>query len=122
MRRAQRRGYLLAMSISVQSSPASSFVAGHAGSAPPALIARVQAVLAADEGAASLPAAESLLRAGETLLKAVLDDSEAGRAVALDLLAADTCVTWAFEAAADEPGTLPARAEDAMRRIAELSL
>lgn len=109
------------MSISVPSSPVSSFVARHAGTAPPALIARVQAVLAADDDAAALPAAEALLRAGEALLKAVLDDSEAGRAVALDLLAADTCVTWAFEAAADEPGSLPARAEAAMARIAELA-
>lgn len=104
------------------STPAADFVARHAGTAPPALIARVQAVLAADEAGAGLPAAESLLRAGEALLKSVLDDSESGRAVALDLLAADTCVTWAFEAAADEPGTLPARAESAMNRIAELSL
>lgn len=103
------------------STPAADFVARHAGTAPPALIARVQAVLATDEGAANLPSAEALLRAGERLLAAVLDDSEAGRAVALDLLAADTCVTWAFEAAADDPGTLPARAEAAMHRIAELA-
>jgi hypothetical protein len=103
------------------SATAADFVAQHAGSTPAALIARVQAVLAADESAASLPTAEALLRAGETLLAAVLKDSEAGRAVALDLLAADACVTWAFEAAADEPGTLPQRADAAMQRIAELA-
>lgn len=97
------------------------FVAQRAGTAPPALIARVQAVLAADESLSGLPVAEALLRAGETLLAAVLKDGEAGRAVALDLLAADTCVTWAFEAAADAPGSLAERAELAMQRIAELS-
>lgn len=103
-------------------STASDWVAAHAADAPPALIARVQAVINAEAGVAALPAAEGLLRAGEALLQAVLEDSEAGRAIALDLLAADTCVTWAFEAAAEEPGTLPARAESAMARIAELSL
>ena len=110
------------MSISVPSSPVQGFVAGHAGTAPPALIARVQDVLSADPSLAELPVAEALLRAGETLLAAVLKDGEAGRAVALDLLAADTCVTWAFEAAADTTGDLPARAEAAMQRIAEMGL
>lgn len=95
------------------------WVAARGAGAPPALIARVQAVLAADEGAVALPVAEALLRAGERLLAAVLDQAEAGRAVALDLLAADTCVTWAFEAEADSPSTLPARASTAMKRIAE---
>ncbi|MBX3132780.1 MAG: hypothetical protein KF689_05265 [Gemmatimonadaceae bacterium] len=103
-------------------SPAAAWVAAHSGDAPPALIARVQDILAADASAAGESSvAESLLKAGETLLAAVLKDGEAGRAVALDLLAADTCVTWAFEAAAAEPGTLPERAESAMRRIAELA-
>ncbi len=97
------------------------WVAERGAGAPEALIARVQAVLAADEGSAALPAAEALLRAGERLLATVLEDTEAGRAVALDLLAADTCVTWAFEAEAEQPGSLPARAEAAMDRIAELA-
>lgn len=101
---------------------AAAWVAAHTGAAPPALIARVKAVLEEEQGLASQPAAEALVRAGEALLQAVLTDSEPGRAVALDLLAADTCVTWAFEAAADDPGGLPARAEVAMARIAELSL
>jgi len=102
-------------------SAASAFVASHAGQTPPALVEHVQAVLTADAAAAGLPAAEALLRAGERLLSQVLADAGAGREVALDLLAADACVTWAFEAAADEPGTLPARADEAMARIAELA-
>jgi hypothetical protein len=39
----------------------------------------------------------------------------------LDLLAADACVTWAFEAASDAPTSLGARAEAAMQRIAEVA-
>jgi hypothetical protein len=42
------------------------------------------------------------------------------RAQALDLLAADALLTYAFEAAADEPQSLVARADDAMLRIAEV--
>jgi hypothetical protein len=102
-------------------SAASAFVASHAGQTPPALVERVQAVLGADAESAGMPAAEALLRAGERLLDNVLAESAAGREVALDLLAADACVTWAFEAAADEPSTLPARADEAMARIAELA-
>lgn len=102
-------------------SPASQFVALQAGAVPVALFERVQAVLASDNAFASLPAAEGLLKAGEALLEVVLKDGQAGRAVALDLLAADSCVTWAFEAATDAPETLLARAEQAMQRIAELS-
>lgn len=100
---------------------ASAFVAGHAGQTPAALVERVHAVLSAEPDTSALPAAEALLRAGERLLANVLAESAAGREVALDLLAADACVTWAFEAAADEPGSLPARAEQAMSRIAELA-
>jgi hypothetical protein len=67
--------------------------------------------------------AEALTQAGETLLRAVLDrPPEQAREGALDLLAADACVTWAFEAAADDPSTLPARAQEAMQRIAEVAL
>jgi hypothetical protein len=95
------------------------WVEQHGAAAPPALRTRVVDVLNADAVAQALPVAEALLRAGEQLLADVvaLREGEA-REAALDLLAADACVTWAFEAAADEPGTLAARAEDAMRRIA----
>jgi hypothetical protein len=106
------------------SSPTSAraYVDAHAGQVPPALIERVQAVLSADPAAEQLPVADALLKASTTLLGAVLADREAGREVALDLLAADACVTWAFEAAADAPASLPAQAELAMQRIADLAL
>jgi hypothetical protein len=86
--------------------------------APPALMKRVEEVLQAEPTAAN-GVVGSLMLAGERLLaSAVAPRSGDARAAALDLLAADACVTWAFEAGAEEPGTLAARAEDAMQRIA----
>lgn len=94
----------------------------HASDSPPALVARVEEVLTSHPEWGSLPTADALVAAGEQLLQAVLGAGEqSGREVALDLLAADACVTWAFEAAAEAPGTLPARAEAAMQRIAEVA-
>ena len=89
---------------------------------PAALVNRVLEVLDEHPDWSGVPTAEALLGAGEQLLGAVLAEAKGdGRGVALDLLAADACVTWAFEAAADAPGTLGARAEAAMQRIAEVA-
>lgn len=82
---------------------------------------RVEEILAADPTAASLAVTDALLRASETLLASVLAGEGAGREVALDLLAADACVTWAFEAAAAAPGSLSVYAERAMQRVAEVA-
>lgn len=93
-----------------------------AADSPPALVERVEQVLGAHPEWDALSTADALVAAGEHLLQAVLGAGEqSGREVALDLLAADACVTWAFEAAADAPGTLAGRAEAAMRRIAEVA-
>jgi len=90
---------------------------------PEALVARVLEVMASHPEWSVVPTAEALLGAGEELLGFVIgQETGEGRAVALDLLAADACVTWAFEAAADEPETLGARAEAAMQRIAAVGL
>jgi hypothetical protein len=96
---------------------------GAAGSeSPAALVARVVEVLAAHPDWEEIPTSEALLNAGAALLGSVLGQrAVAGREVALDLLAADACVTWAFEATSDEPGTLPERAERAMQRIADVA-
>ena len=69
----------------------------------------------------ALHRADAFIAASEELLRRVLGHSCAARSSALDLLAADACVTYAFEAAADEPGTIAARAESAMRRIAAIA-
>lgn len=97
------------------------FVEAHAGSAPPALLERVSAVLASHPEWEGQPVPEALLEAAQALLGSVLAPAEAGREVALDLLAADACVTWALEAAADQPDGFTARAEKMMARIAEVA-
>ncbi|MEX2181724.1 MAG: hypothetical protein WD771_06755 [Gemmatimonadaceae bacterium] len=98
------------------------WVAEHGAEAPPRLVARVQDVLAHTPGLAQLPLDRALIQAGEQLLIAVHGHGEAvTRDAALDLLAADACVTWAFEAAAGEPATIGAKVESAIQRITELS-
>jgi hypothetical protein len=98
------------------------WIAAAAPDAPPGLSARVTEVLDAHPEWDALPVAEALTAAGADLLRAVLGaQGPEARASALDLLAADSCVTWAFEAAADEPDALPARAERAMQLVAEVA-
>ena len=88
--------------------------------APERLVARVSEVLSANRVWEALPLVEALLCAGEALLRVAINGkSDVARDSALDLLAADACITWAFEAAADEPASIAARARVAMRRIAE---
>jgi hypothetical protein len=55
------------------------------------------------------------------VLRALRREGCTCRAQALELLAADALVTYAFEAASEEPEALAARADEAMRRIAELA-
>lgn len=57
---------------------------------------------------------------GVALLDRMLASSAAGRDHALDLLAVDSLVTYAFQAAADNPSQIEGRAAAAMARIAEL--
>ena len=85
---------------------------------PERLLARVTQIFAAHPAWDDLPLPEAFREAGECLLKGVLTAGpDVARASALDLLAADACVTWAFEAAAEDPARLGARADEAMRRI-----
>jgi hypothetical protein len=65
--------------------------------------------------------ADELARTGERLLGRVLDANTMTRAHALDVLCADALLTYAFEAAADEPSRIAERADAAMRRIAALA-
>ena len=64
---------------------------------PPALRARL--ALAVDEADLSLP--DHLARLGDRVLSRVVRRPEGGRELALDLLAADAFVTYAFEAQAE---------------------
>lgn len=89
--------------------------------APERLVARVREVLEMNPKAKELEVADALLDAADALLKLVLrEGGETARERALDLLAADACVTWAFEVAADDPGTLGARARASMQRLEQV--
>ena len=66
-------------------------------------------------------AAAACLRAGEQLARTLLRENATSRDSALDLLAADALVTYAFEAASERPPELAARARAAMTRIAALA-
>ena len=88
--------------------------------APPArLSARIKEVLGArgDRAIAGVP--EECTAAAEGLLIDLLARPSAGRESALDLLCVDALVTYAFEAAADEPETLERRAIAAARALAD---
>ena len=64
---------------------------------------------------------DAFILASEQLLRRVLQGGAVARVSALDLLAADACVTWAFEAAADDPRSVPGFAEQATKGIAAIA-
>ena len=67
------------------------------------------------------PLFDVLVGAGVASFGRVLGSGATSRNSALDLLSADAFVTYAFEAAADEPETIAARAVSAMRQVSELA-
>lgn len=88
--------------------------------APPALRARIALVLREHPEWESVSHAEALLKASQALLREVLAAEPKDREAALALLAADACITYAFEAAAESPSTFGAVADHAMESIAKL--
>jgi hypothetical protein len=89
--------------------------------APPALTTCVRELLESHPEWERLPRVDAFIEASELLLRRVLEGGAVARANALDLLAADACVTWAFEAAADDPRSIAGSAERAMRGIAAIA-
>lgn len=85
---------------------------------PPELAARIQQTLGERCGADASAAPDVFIAAAEGLLRELSTRPTAGRESALDLLTVDALVTYAFEAASDEPDSLAARASDAMTRLA----
>lgn len=63
---------------------------------------------------------EVCLETSERLLEKLMRSGSTERATALTLLAVDSLVTYAFQAASGAPEQIEARAAGAMRRIAEL--
>jgi hypothetical protein len=83
---------------------------------PPRLAERIHTVLAERVSRPANEAPELCVDAAAELLHDLLD-RPTGRASALDLLAVDALVTYAFEAAASDPATVEARAAAAMSRL-----
>lgn len=81
---------------------------------PPALAARVRELVREARGH-DLPA--TLLAAAEGALRRLVRTGGSDRTTAIDLLAVDALVTYAFEAAARAPATIPACAAEAMARL-----
>jgi hypothetical protein len=89
--------------------------------APPSPLAeRLRAVLGARLGDDAAHAYDAMLGTACSLLAELLALECAQRDRALDLLAVDALVTYAFEAAAELPHTLAERASNAMSEIARL--
>jgi hypothetical protein len=90
--------------------------------APPSSLAeRLHEALGARLGDDSGHAYESVLATAESLLAELIALECAQRDRALDLLAVDALVTYAFEAASESPDSLAARATSAMSEIARLA-
>jgi ABC-type branched-subunit amino acid transport system substrate-binding protein len=89
--------------------------------APSPLAERLHAALGARLSDDSAHAYDAVLAVAESLLAELLALDCAQRDRALDLLAVDALVTYAFEAAAESPDTLAARASSAMSEIARLA-
>jgi hypothetical protein len=88
---------------------------------PPALSSCVRDLFASHPEWDALSDVDAFIAASAVLLQRVLASGAVARANALDLLAADACVTWAFEAAADDPAGIAGRAELVTARIAAIA-
>ena len=96
---------------------AAEWLAQRAPAVPGSLAARTREMVAGTE---HLPVPDALLAAAERHLSVMLVAGETSRASAADLLAIDSLVTYAFEAAASEPERLSeraARAEASISRV-----
>lgn len=87
---------------------------------PAALHARLSVLLAEHAGRPAADVADVCIDTGVALLERMLASSDTGRDQALDLLAVDSLVTYAFQAAADRSWEIEERAATAMARIAAL--
>lgn len=89
---------------------------------PEPLATRLADALAPVLGRDASEVPDAALGAAAELLEALLRDRTAGRDRALDLLAADALVTYAFEAASENPERIAARADAAMARLSVLAV
>jgi len=87
---------------------------------PAAVMERVLLALGESGDDEDRLAPERCLEAAERVVAGLLREGRIGRESAGELLAADALVTYAFEAASDDPARLDERTQVAMRRLAEL--
>ncbi|MBL0172610.1 MAG: hypothetical protein IPP90_18255 [Gemmatimonadaceae bacterium] len=87
---------------------------------PPALVARLTELLMPYLDWPQSRVSDACMAAGEQRLSALLRSGSTERVTALDLLAVDALVTYAFEVAADTPDQIESRAARAMQRISAL--
>lgn len=87
---------------------------------PAALHARLRELLHEHLGRPAAEVPEACVAVGEARLASLLAERATDRASALDLLAVDALVTYAFEAAADSPASFEQLATASMTRIAEI--
>jgi hypothetical protein len=99
--------------------PLSAWIRGRIPAPPPHLLSRIEA-MAAHTARASVPA-DALLDAATVSMADVLRGGCLTRSAGFDLLAVDALVTYAFEAAADDPQQLDTITGSAMARIAALA-
>jgi hypothetical protein len=89
---------------------------------PPALAQRIlELVAASDSGGQPKDFAEVCVASAERALKDLLASGVVSRSSALDLLAIDALITYAFEAASDEPSRVSELASDALIRLSRLA-
>ena len=101
------------------SGPLSAWIRGRRPAPPPHLLSRIEA-MAADAAPSAIPA-DALLDAAVAAMADVLRDGCLTWSAGFDLLAVDALVTYAFEAAADDPRQLDAVTGSAMATIAALA-
>jgi hypothetical protein len=97
------------------------WLSARAPAPPEPLAMRLRAALGPRLVDGSSEAPDALLSTAKSLLAELLALDGAGRDRALDLLAVDALVTYAFEAAAEDPDMLSERATEAMTSIASLA-
>ena len=85
---------------------------------PPALAIRMRPAVDAVSTTDERRAGGRALDAAMTLVESIVRDGSGARTGAITLLAADALVTYAFEAASEDPEGLEALAAEAMLRIA----
>ncbi|MEO7713230.1 MAG: hypothetical protein ABIV10_09965 [Gemmatimonadaceae bacterium] len=93
---------------------------GRTPAGPAVLRARIDDALGTAADGESATATSACLAAAQRLVEELMLRDCASRESALDLLAADALVTYAFEAASESPTHLVQRATEAMIRMADL--